>query len=80
MRVTFEQLMNTRLPVLDRCDACGEPIPSPFVVETTRRILDGLDARRRAFLIETYRGAPPTVLCASCFGVTVGSMNQAVTS
>ena len=77
MTVTFERLMHERLPVLNRCDACSDPIPSQFVVETTRRILDTLDDRRRAFLIDTYRGAPPTVLCATCFGVTVQAMNEA---
>lgn len=78
MTVTVERLMHERLPVLDRCNACSDPIPSQFVADTTRRILDTLDDRRRAFLIDTYRGAPPTVLCATCFGVTVGVMNQAM--
>lgn len=66
-------------PVLEQCHACGDPIPSQFVSDTTRGMLDRLDARRRAWLAVTYQGALPTVLCASCCNLTVGVMNQAAT-
>lgn len=54
---------------LDQCAACGEPIPSDFVAQTTRQML--------RCLAETAPGQLPDVLCAPCFIVTVGALKRA---
>jgi hypothetical protein len=58
------------------CPACGAEVNSE-VERTTRLLLSTLDDERRAKLTEHYQGNPPEILCAGCFDVTVGVLNEA---